>query len=241
MSKSVVILQPQYIPWIGIFEQIRLANVFVHYDDVQYPQGRSFTSRVQVKTPTGQKWITVPIKGSGIRNINEAIVDDEQKWRHKHKETLRHTYSKAPYINEMMTIAEDILAQPAKNLAQLNSYALEKISNYFELNTEFSKSSELGIGGKSTKRLADICSHYGADKYITGLGARNYIDYDQFEEKNIELHYMQYEKKPYPQINGDFTPYVTILDLIAHCGKDGRDNICSRSKYWKSIPDIMNL
>ena len=51
-----------FFPWVGLFEQIRLANVFVHYDDVQLPQGRSFTTRVQLKAPTGVHWLTMPVK-----------------------------------------------------------------------------------------------------------------------------------------------------------------------------------
>ena len=54
--KTVVISQPMYFPWIGIFEQIRLADVFVFYDDVQFTRG--FINRVQYKTPQGTGWIT---------------------------------------------------------------------------------------------------------------------------------------------------------------------------------------
>ena len=61
-----------FLPWIGLFEQIRLADVFVHYDDVQMPRGRSFVQRVQIKTPRGQQWLSAQIdkKASG-RRINE--------------------------------------------------------------------------------------------------------------------------------------------------------------------------
>ena len=48
--KKIVISQPMLFPWIGIFEQIKLSDVYVHYDDAQLPQGRSFINRVQIKT-----------------------------------------------------------------------------------------------------------------------------------------------------------------------------------------------
>jgi len=53
----IVISQSMYFPWVGLLEQIRLAEFFVHYDDVQLT--RVFTNRVQVKTAQGSKWITV--------------------------------------------------------------------------------------------------------------------------------------------------------------------------------------
>ncbi len=237
MDRSIVILQPQYTPWIGVFEQIKLADIYVHYDDVQYPQGRSFTNRVQVKTVGGQKWITVPVSGSGC-NINKTQIDYSQNWQHKHKELLRHTYCKAPYYQEMMLLVEDILSDSYSSIADLNMYALELISDYFGLKTIFKKSSDLNIVTSSTDRLVDICKHYDANKYITGLGAKNYIDYKKFENSSIDLHYMDYKNKEYAQINGEFIPYVTILDLIANCGKDGVNNICSGSKFWKDVPDL---
>ena len=62
MSKTVVISQPMFFPWVGIFEQIRLADIFVHFDDVQLPWGSSFINRVQIKTKDGIKWLTIPIR-----------------------------------------------------------------------------------------------------------------------------------------------------------------------------------
>ena len=44
---NLVVSQPMFLPWIGLFEQVRLADRFIHYDDVQLPQGRSFISRVK--------------------------------------------------------------------------------------------------------------------------------------------------------------------------------------------------
>ena len=33
MSRVVVISQPMFLPWIGLFEQVKVADHFVHYDD----------------------------------------------------------------------------------------------------------------------------------------------------------------------------------------------------------------
>jgi hypothetical protein len=40
---------------------------------------------------------------------------------------------------------------------------------------------------------------------------------------------------PYPQLHGEFTPYVTALDLIANCGKERIDVICSEAIFWKNF------
>ena len=86
---------------------------------------------------------------------------------------------------------------------------------------------------KSTERLLDICKKLHATNYISGLGAKNYMNYDLFEKENIEIQFMSYNCEQYPQLHGEFTPYVTIFDLIANCGKDGKKYINSKSDYWK--------
>ena len=58
---KVVISQPMFFPWVGFLEQMRLADVYVHYDDVQFSKG-SFTNRVQIKTPEGFIWLTAPLR-----------------------------------------------------------------------------------------------------------------------------------------------------------------------------------
>lgn len=73
------------------------------------------------------------------------------------------------------------------------------------------------------------------DINIAGLGALNYIDYKLFEDNNIKINYMDYKKTPYTQLHGEFTPYVTILDLIANEGSKGKDIINSNAIYWKDF------
>ena len=62
---KVVITQPMFFPWAGLLEQLRMADIIVYYDDVQFSKG-SFTNRVQIKTPFGKKWLTVPLKNFSL-------------------------------------------------------------------------------------------------------------------------------------------------------------------------------
>jgi hypothetical protein len=58
-----------------------------------------------------------------------------------------------------------------------------------------------------------------------------------FECAGVEVRYMEYRCTPYPQLHGEFTPYVTALDLVANCGKDGRRFIQSEAINWKRFLD----
>jgi len=231
---NVVISQPMFLPWIGLFEQMRLADIFVHYDDVQLPQGRSFMSRVQVKTPAGIAWLTAPIdrRRSG-RLINETWLVSDGEWRWIHLEKLKSCYRRTPYFDLMFKLAEEIYGYPENNLARFNGNALERLAAFLGLSPKFLSSSELGVGGMRTERLVAVCRHLRADNYITGLGALKYLEYSRFESFGISVRYMAYQMRPYEQSHGEFRPYVTILDAIAHCGEQTRDLLCSESVYWK--------
>ena len=234
MPCTVVISQPMFIPWVGLFEQIKLSDVFIHYDDVQLPQGRSFMSRVQIKTPSGVSWLTAPVDRTRSGNlISETVLVASTNWRDKQLKRLRHCYARAPFFDLMFEIANEIYSHSSDNLAAFNRNAIERISRWLGLEPKFICSSDLGIRGASTQRLVELCRHFSADTYVTGLGALNYLDYSKFESNGISVRYMTYEKRVYPQLYGEFTPYVSIFDAIANCGDRTSELICSGSIYWK--------
>ena len=51
----------------------------------------------------------------------------------------------------------------------------------------------------------------------------------------MQVKYMDYRKTPYPQLHGEFTPYISVLDLIANVGADGMRFIDSPSIDWKEF------
>lgn len=233
---KVVVSQPMFFPWIGIFEQIKLSDVFVHYDDVQYPQGRSFISRVQIKTDNGVSWFTAPVnRAESGRLINQTLLVSDIDWRTRHLQTLKHFYAKAPFFYEMYDLVKEIYSLPTNNLSSFNCNCIEKISSYLGIKAKFFKSSDIGFESSSSKKLLDLCLHFGATDYITGLGAINYLDYSIFENSHIKVNYMNYEKRSYPQLYGEFTPFVSVLDAIANLGENASSLICSNAVYWKDF------
>ena len=236
MARTLVVSQPMFLPWVGLFEQVRLADVFIHYDDVQLPQGRSFMSRVQLKSANGVAWLTVPIdhKKSG-KLLNEVVLFKAEEWRDKHLRTIRHAYAKRPYFNLMFELVETIYGQPTDHLAQFNINAIEQIAQWLGLAPQFMRSSAMGVAGASTERLVDLCEAVNCDIYVTGHGALNYLNHQQFEDKGVSVRYMDYRKVPYEQGHGEFMPYVSILDAIANCGEHTRDLLCSDAKYWREF------
>lgn len=234
--RTVVILQPQYLPWRGVFEQIRLAEVFVHFDDVQFPQGRSFTSRVQVKTASGSRWLSVPVRRDGRVSIAQTRIDESQDWRSAHLRSLEHAYARASHAPEMLALARTVIDPPCETIAELNMAATERLAATLRLSPRFARSSATPSGLSATARLVELCKLYEAERYVTGHGALAYLEIDRFRREGIAVDVMDYRLTPYPQLHGDFIPYVTILDLIANVGvAEAPKHLDPATRAWEEI------
>lgn len=234
---NVVISQPMFFPWIGMFEQIRLADVYINYSDVQFSKG-SFVNRVQIKSATGIKWLTVPLHGLSLgQKINEVLIDNRKDWRNQHLEILRSVYARASFCHDMLTLVESVYRDDYKGISELSEATIRAVCRYFGFDAQrlFLDSCELGIDGSSSRRVLNLVLEVGGNQYITGLGARNYLEHGLFDAAGIRVQYMDYRKLEYPQQFGEFTPYVSVLDLIANVGRDGKRMICSETIYWKDF------
>ncbi|MBK7395747.1 MAG: WbqC family protein [Myxococcales bacterium] len=230
----VVISQPMFLPWVGMLEQIRLCDVYVHYDDVAFSKG-SFVNRVQVKTVTGISWLTLPVRaelGQPIRDVQLS----ERTFARKHLLTLRQAYAKAPYLDAMMAVAEATYAVDSPWLLDWTVAGLDALLSAFALRPpRVVFSSELGIPGANSNRVLDIVMHLSGTTYVTGRGALDYLDHQKFEQAGVDVRYVRYATHPWPQLHGPFTPFVTALDLLANVGPAGRSCIVSETIPWKEL------
>ena len=224
-----------YFPWLGMFEQIKLCDVFVYYDDVQMPLGRSFMSRVQLKTAHGIKWLTVPVRRQAGQMINEVEIDESSSWRDGHLRSIDEAFRDAPFRADVVRIAHDVLHADERRLSRLTTCSMKTVCAYLGLAPDVVLASEMAVSGRGTERLTDILLKLGATRYVTGHGAANYLDHLAMEAKGIEVAYIDYALLPYPQSHGPFTPYVTALDAIAHVGPHARQLMVSQVKPWRDF------
>lgn len=233
----VVISQSMLFPWVGLLEQVRLADTFVHYDDVQFSKG-SFVNRVQIKTPQGMRWMTVPLENLRLgQRIDEVRFTPVEKWRGKHLDLLKHSFESAPYAADALSLAEEVYAGDYPHLGALARASLRALCSYFSLDstTQFRDIAELNIPGASSDRVLAIVQTLKGSVYITGHGAARYLDHHAFDRAGVRVEYIDYRRLPYLQSHGEFTPYVSSLDLVAHCGRDGARYICSETVFWRDF------
>ncbi len=222
---NVVILQPSYIPWRGVFDQIQRADLFVFYDDVQYDK-RSWRNRNQIKTPHGKQWLTIPVYSRGAQTQNIPIhqiqIVWETSWNETHLKAIQQSYSKAPHFEQYLPLLETFFLRHDEFLADFTiDFTIALARALGNTHTRFMRSSEIsGINGQKTDRLIQILQAVGATHYISGPSAQDYIEQEKFDHAGVTLEYMQYDYPEYSQLYPPFDPYVSVLDLLFMTGAE---------------------
>ncbi|MCJ7583259.1 MAG: WbqC family protein [Anaerolineales bacterium] len=224
-----VILQPSYIPWRGYFDQINKADVFVFYDDVQYDK-RGWRNRNQIKTRCGKQWLTIPVFSRGAQTeqipINQVRIVWDKAWNQDHRKALQHSYSKSPHFHRYDPLLEQFYTRRDDFLADFTIDFTVALARELGIShTRFLRSSELDVEGRETDRLIAILKKLGADHYLSGPSAQEYIEEDKFSEAGVGLEFMLYDYPEYPQLYPPYDPHVSILDLLFMTGPDARKYI----------------
>ena len=205
-----------------------MANVdlFVFLDNVQYKK-REFQNRNRIKTPSGPIWLTVPVltKGNFFQKISEVKIDNQERWREKHYETLKRNYSKAPFFKTYQNFLDEIYGKEWDYLIDLNVATVNYLKDALKITTPIKLESEIGTTKTHTERIIEICKKTGADTYLSGAGGKDYMDEGLFEQNKIKLEYQEFIFPVYPQLYGDFIPNLSALDLIFNCGPDSKKKL----------------
>jgi hypothetical protein len=215
----LAIHQPEFMPWLGFYYKLHLADRFVILDHVQYKR-RYYENRNRVVSPQGKVvWLTVPVISKGLFNqpINQVAIAESPKWRRSILETLRHFYHQAPGFNRHMPKLEAIFkGGHGGRLVELNLALLKYMASALDINTPFVKSSELnGLSGHTGSDLIlRICQHFKATQYLFGALGTNYLDRDAFSARNIQVRQLSFNHPVYPQLCSGFVSKLSAIDYL---------------------------
>ena len=222
--KKIAILQSNYIPWKGYFDIINMVDEFILYDDVQFTK-RDWRNRNKIQTEQGIKWLTIPIKHEHLhQKIKDTKISDS-RWAKKHFRTISQNYSKAKYYNEYKDIFEELyLNCKEEYLSEINYKFILEINKVLNIKTKISYSSELNLDGNKMEKLVKICKESGADSYLSGPSAKNYLDESLMQKENIKVEWIDYKNyKNYTQLHLPFSHEVSIIDLLFNEGKNAKN------------------
>jgi hypothetical protein len=216
----VAVHQPQYLPWLGYFDKIDRADVFVLLDTVQYKKNE-WQNRNRVKASAGWQWLTVPVTYRFPQRINEVGINNQDRWQHQQRQTILSNYRKAPCWERLAPVIEEILTSAWPHLAPLNIFVVRRLVEILGITTPLYVASELPMFPEDPdERLIAITKHFGADTYLAGSGGRDYMDLDRYAQSGIKLLFQEYHHPVYEQRFGAFEPFMSVLDLLFNHGQD---------------------
>jgi len=220
-TKTVAILQSNYIPWKGYFDLINMVDEFILYDDVKYTKN-DWRNRNIIKTPQGLQWLTIPVyfKGKSSQKIKEAKISDF-RWCKKHWKSISQNYAKARFFGKYREVFEELYHECGGEefLCRVNYRFLTALCGVLGIKTKITWSMDYELSEGKTERLVALCRDAGAAHYISGPAAKDYIEDDLFSRAGISLSYIDYSGYPeYMQLFGEFTHRVSVIDLIFNEG-----------------------
>lgn len=213
--------QPAYMPWLGYFHKVALADNFVMLDSVQFEKN-SFTNRNKIKTSNGEAWLTIPVemKGHLDKQINEIQMDTKSNWKKKHWNTLLLNYKKAPHFDKYSGFFEKYYLNESNNLYDF----IQLSSNFFfeelKITPNTKKLSELNVESKKQDLIIDLCKKTDSNTFVFGALGKNYADKTLFDSNSISIYFQEYKHPSYQQLWGEFVPYMGIVDALFNLGAE---------------------
>jgi WbqC-like protein family len=216
--------QPVYLPWLGLFHKIALADLFCYFDIAQY-QTKDFNNRNKIKTHNGEIWLSVPVES---KNHMEKSIGDirviQNGWQRKHFKSIQFAYQKAPYYRAYIDGLEAILVgESFETLSALNLEILYFLMKCLELTTPIVKASDFSFRGAKSDLVLDMCLQLKADTYIFGAQGQNYAEVAKFRASGVQPLFQEYRHPRYRQQYGAFLPYMSVIDLLFNEGPASRE------------------
>src|SRR3954466_6461256 len=133
MTRIAAIHQPNFFPWLGYFDKIARADVFVILDDVQHQKtGSNWSNRVRLLISGEARWVTAPVErpAHGTVRLDEARWA-QGPWRDKLLRAIELNYRRAPFFAPVMDIVAPLVLDPQEVLAGYNISAVEAFARAF--------------------------------------------------------------------------------------------------------------
>lgn len=219
---KISIHQPSYWPWLGLLHKIRLSDAYVILDNVNISKG-SFQYRNQFLCNGNMKYITLPIAYDSKMKLSD-IKFKRDDWRDNQLSFIRNYYLHSEYFNEIFPSIENLYNNYYSNDAC--SFIIEtmiKTFEFFDIKTNIFRASDQNFMNSRGELVLEICKFHEAKTYISGQGARTYMDEElinSFSKNNIDIEWQKFNFPEYAQFNSKdkFVDGLSSLDLLFNHG-----------------------
>ncbi len=224
--KKIAIMQPYFLPYIGYFQLLNVVNEFILYDIIQYTK-KGWINRNRYLLHGQDTYFTLPLKkDSDYLPIAERYITETFN-KKKLFSQINHAYARAPYKMETLTLFESILFYNENNLFKYIHHSILTLCQYLGIETPIILSSTLEYENalKAQEKVIALCKARNATEYINLSGGMNLYAQEDFKEAGMALKFLKAKNFEYPQLENNFIPSLSILDVLMFNGKTKTINL----------------
>lgn len=216
---KVAIMQPYLFPYLGYYQLVGCADVFVLYDDVSFIK-QGYINRNSILVNGQPSRMTIPVPGgSSNKCIKDlAFATDLSKVL----KTVRQAYAKAPFFEEVFPMVERVLTHRERDITTICRLAIAEVCSYLEIDKVIIRSSDLEYNRdlSAADRLIAICEQLGASDYVNSIGGQSLYSKNYFAARGKRLSFLKMNDIVYAQGKNEFVPYLSMIDVLMWCDKE---------------------
>ena len=224
---KIAIHQPEFMPWLGYFHKMKMADVYVILDKVQFKK-RYFENRNYIRNSVNdtKEWITIPVKTKGKyhQNISDVEVSYEENWYKKISNTFIARYGENEVTLSFNNLIEEFIeSNRNKSLLELNINIIDWFRDRFDIKTPLFYLSDLDINSKGSDLILDICKKMKSTTYICGPSGKDYLNLDDFKKEQIEIEWQNFAECNYYKKESKLS-YLSSFDFVQSFGLNCSNN-----------------
>ena len=229
-EKIMAAHQPNFLPYLGFFDKLRRSDIFLIRDEVLYVK-HDFHHRNKIRINSDNnyqnpksKYIGVPVTDPHDYIKYVSIKDNGMRKNKPWKEEILHeiqvSYQHMPHFKKYFPQLKEIISASNGNLLSLNMNLISFISQNLGINTKIILASELGLKPEHYEKsdpsedLVKLCKAVGANVYLSGDGAREYLKLEPFQKEGIRVQFQNYKHPTYTQAFPGFVPFMSAIDAL---------------------------
>jgi hypothetical protein len=228
---KVLVTQSNFLPWRGFFATLFSVDKVVFLENVQYTK-RDWRNRNIIRNSLESEigcWISVPIAGGGSRSqlISEVKIDELEKFTSKFLNKFHGVYKNANFFEDAHQLFKTFdESNHDTSLSALNIRLIKAIVFRLGIEVEIDTVSLSSGTLDPSQRILDIVLAQGADTYLTGPAAKDYLNESLFQEHNVDVSYANFSLLPKGErMMSNLGFEFSIIDTIARLGFDETRNL----------------
>ena len=212
---KVAIHQPNFIPWIGLFDKINAVNKFIVFDHVQATRGKSWLNRNKIVFKNELRWLSIPIRKKNYQLIKDVEINYDSDFIKSHLGIIKQEYYKTPNFSYFFDFFSELYNKKHKYIKDLNMSIIRFFCDELRIETEFILSSDIIDKNKYIQNLSgndlvlELCKIVGSTTYLSGTGCKDFILPNTFKKQNIKFIFQKTNFNEYSSENGE---QLSILD-----------------------------